>query len=602
MALVTLRGVTAAFGGPPVLDGVDLAIEPKERICLVGRNGAGKSTLLRVIAREIAPDSGEIDSGRGVRVAALAQEVPASLEGACADVVRAGLSGGAAPAKEREHEIAAVLTRLGLDGSAPCASLSGGQRRRALLARALVGEPDVLLLDEPTNHLDIDAIVLLETLLLRFPGAVVFVSHDRMLTDRLATRIVDLDRGRLSSWPGSYRTYLEKKRDALEAEQAQRAKLDKRLAEEEAWLRKGIKARRTRNEGRVRALLAMRERVRARRVGQGTAKLELEAGGRSSKKIVEARGVSFAYGAGEKEVVRGFSGVVWRGDKIGIIGANGVGKTTLLGLLLGALAPSSGDVRLGDNLEIAYLDQLRAQLDPERSVRENVVESGDTVVIDGRPRHVYSYLEDFLFSKERARTPVKVLSGGEKNRLLLAKLFTKPANVLVLDEPTNDLDMETLELLEDLLVEYAGTVLLVSHDRAFLNNVATSTFVFGGEGRIDEYVGGYDDWLAQRAPPKEEVAPKAPRARAERERPAKPRSLTFKERFELDALPQAIEALEAEVAAHRATLADPGFYRSAGPRTAQVTAALESAEESLAAAYDRWAELEAIREASAKQP
>jgi len=598
MALVTLRNVTLAFGGPPLFDRVELAIEPKERICLVGRNGVGKSTLLKILARELSPDSGEVEFGRGVRVAMLEQDVPGSLEGTCADVVRVGLAGGSRPPEEREHEVTAILSRLGLDPAFSCASLSGGQRRRLLLARALVGEPDVLLLDEPTNHLDIDSIVLLESLLGRFAGSVVFVTHDRMLTDRLATRIVDLDRGVLASYPGSFRAYGEKKRDALDAEQAQQAKFDKRLAEEEVWLRQGIKARRTRNEGRVRSLLAMRDVARARRSRQGVAKMELDAACRASKKIVEVECASFEYEPGTP-VIRDFSGVVWRGDKVGIIGANGAGKTTLLKLLLGSLAPTRGEVRLGENLEVAYLDQLRAQLDPAKSVRENVLASGDKVIVGGRAKHIYSYLEDFLFTSERAKTPVSVLSGGEKNRLLLAKLFTKPANTLVLDEPTNDLDAETLELLEDLLVEYTGTVLLVSHDRAFLNNVVTSTFAFEGDGRIGEYVGGYDEWLAQRPKPVEE--PQKPvKERQEREKPAKQRALTFKEKFELEALPAKIEALEAEVEAFRGKLADPEFYKTAGAETARVTAALETAETALAHAYDRWAELEAIREASGR--
>jgi ATP-binding cassette subfamily F protein uup len=600
MALLNVRDVTISFGGVALLESVSFAVEPGERICLVGRNGAGKTTLLKLMARELAPDEGAVELGRGVRAAMLAQDVPRSLEGTCGDVVRAGFSADAIAAGETDHEIESVLSRLGLEPDAPCAALSGGQRRRLLLARALVGAPDVLLLDEPTNHLDIDSVVRLEALLERFAGAIAFVTHDRVLIDRLATRILDLDRGRVTSCPGNYSTYVQNKSAALEVEQAQRDRFDKRLAEEEVWLRKGIKARRTRNEGRVRRLLSMREEARRRRDRQGSVRMGVGAAGRPAKKIAEAIGVAFGY-APEAPLVRGFSGVVWRGDKVGIIGPNGAGKTTLLKLLLGELAPTEGELRLGEGLAVAYLDQLRAQLDAAKTVVENLAPDGDTITVGGTPRHVYSYLEDFLFSSERARTPVWVLSGGERNRLLLAKLFARPANVLVLDEPTNDLDLETLELLEELLVEYEGTVLLVSHDRAFLDNVATSTLVFEGDGRLAEYVGGYDDWIRQRPPPLTAEAPRPaaplrPRPKAER-----PRTLTFKERFELDALPARIEALDAEIEKLRAALADPEFYRTSGAEVAGVGARLTAAETELATAYDRWAELEAIREASAKR-
>jgi ABC transport system ATP-binding/permease protein len=599
MALINLRDVTISFGGAPLLDAVGFAVEPGERICLVGRNGEGKTTLLRLVAREIEPDAGAVDYQRGVRAAVLAQDVPQSLDGTCADVVRAGLFADQAAKKEAGHLIEAALTRLGLESATPCAELSGGQRRRLLLARALVGEPDVLLLDEPTNHLDIDSVVQLEALLGRFAGAIVFVTHDRVLIDRLATRILDLDRGRVTSWPGRYAAYLENKGAALEVEQAERDRFDKRLAEEEVWLRKGIKARRTRNEGRVRALLAMREEARQRRERQGAVRMGTASSGRPSKKIAEAIDMTFGYAPGAP-LIRGFSGVVWRGDKVGIIGPNGAGKTTLLKLLLGELSPTMGEVRLGEGLAVAYLDQLRAQLDGAKTVVENLAPDGDAIVVGGESRHVYSYLEDFLFSSERARTPVWVLSGGERNRLLLAKLFSRPANALVLDEPTNDLDVETLELLESLLVEYQGTVLLVSHDRAFLDNVATSTLVFEGDGRVAEYVGGYEDWLRQRPPPVA-AAPRPSAPPRQRDRPAKPRTLTFKERFELDALPARLEALEAEIAGLHARLADPEFYRTAGAEVASVNARLAAAQAELAAAYDRWAELEAIREASPRK-
>ena len=599
MALISLRDATISFGGAPLLDSVSLAVAPGERISLVGRNGAGKSTLLKVMARILPPDSGEVAHGRGTRVALLAQEVPAALGGTCADVVRGALADGAPGRDSRDHLVEAALGRLGLRGGTRCDALSGGQRRRLLLARALVGEPDVLLLDEPTNHLDIDSVVQLEALLLRFAGAIVFVTHDRVLIDRLATRIVDLDRGRILCAPGTYAAYLESKSAALDAEQGQRGRFDKRLAAEEAWLRKGIKARRTRNEGRVRALAAMRDEARRRRERQGTVRMEVAAVGRPAKKIAEAIDVSFGYDPGAA-FIRRFSGVVWRGDKVGIIGPNGAGKTTLLKLLLGELSPTAGEIRIGEGLAAAYLDQLRAQLDGAKTVLENLAPDGDTVSVGGRQRHVYSYLEEFLFTAERARTPVSVLSGGERNRLLLAKLFLRPANALVLDEPTNDLDIETLELLESLLVGYEGTVLLVSHDRAFLNNVATSTLVFEGDGRVREYVGGYDDWLRQRPAPDEVGPGKAAPAPRRREKPARPRALTFKERFELEALPAAIDALEVEIAERRATLGDPEFYKREAARAADVAARLAAAEAQLKAAYDRWAELEEIREASAR--
>ncbi|MCK9463088.1 MAG: ATP-binding cassette domain-containing protein [Proteobacteria bacterium] len=600
MALINVRDVTISFGGAALLEAVSFAVEPGERICLVGRNGEGKTTLMRLIAREIAPDAGTVDYGHGVRSAMLAQDVPRELEGTCGDVVRAAYADDASDAGAIDHEIDTVLGRLGLEARSSCATLSGGQRRRLLLARALAGAPDVLLLDEPTNHLDIDSVVRLEALLERFAGAVVFVTHDRVLIDRLATRILDLDRGVVTSFPGRYAAYLESKGAALEAEQARRERFDKRLAGEEVWLRKGIKARRTRNEGRVRRLLSMREEARRRREGKGAVRMGVAPAGRASRKIAEAIDVSFGYDP-DAPLVRGFSGVVWRGDKVGIIGPNGAGKTTLLKLLLGELGPTAGEVRQGEGLAVAYLDQLRAQLDSEKTVVENLAPDGDSIVIGGTPRHVYSYLEDFLFSSDRARTPVWVLSGGERNRLLLAKLFARPANTLVLDEPTNDLDVETLELFEDLLVEYEGTVLLVSHDRAFLNNVVTSTLVFEGGGRLSEYVGGYDDWIRQRPPPAAAEAPRAAQPVRQREKAARPRTLTFKERLELDALPARIEALEAEAGRLRATLADPGFYKTAGVEVAGVNARLAAEEAALAAAYDLWAELESIREASGKR-
>jgi ATP-binding cassette subfamily F protein uup len=598
MALITLRDVTVAFGGPPLLDAVDLTIARRERVCLVGRNGAGKTTLLELIAGGLLPDSGEIELGKGVRVRALAQAVPNDMEGTCAAVTAGGLDaeGGA----EAGHRVEAVLSRLGLDPLRDTATMSGGMKRRVMLARALVAEPDLLLLDEPTNHLDIDSIRWLEEFLVKYDKAVLFITHDRVFLQRLATRIVDLDCGRLTSYPGDYRSYLDRKEKDLEAEAGQQARFDRKLAVEEAWIRQGVRARRTRNEGRVRALLRMREEARERRAAPGAARITVSAAGRSGKKVVEARGVSFGYPGGDR-LISGLAATVFRGDKVAVIGPNGCGKTTLLRLMLGGLEPVEGEVRLGDNIEVAYLDQLRDQLDPQRTVLENIVEAGDKVFVDGKPRHVIGYLKDFLFSGERARTPVWVLSGGERNRLLLAKLFTRPSNVLVLDEPTNDLDAETLDLLEECVLGYAGTVLFASHDRAFIDNVATCTLAFEGDGRVSEQVGGYGEWLAQRAAPggvaRAEGETAAAKEKRRRERPGGPRKLTYAEGIELGALPGAIEALEEELARVHAALSDPDLYKRGADDARSLRDALARLEGELHAAYDRWSELEAVREA-----
>ncbi|MDH4100240.1 MAG: ATP-binding cassette domain-containing protein, partial [Nitrospirota bacterium] len=501
MALLALQGISVSFGGPSLLEGADLQIEKGERICLVGRNGTGKSTLMRLIAGEITHDAGEIIRPQGVRITMLEQEVPQGLSGTVFNVVAGGLKGSellaayhrvsvqlavdgssalmeelerihhaleAAGGWDSQQQVETVLTHLDLPADEDFSTLSGGMKRRVLLARALVSQPDLLLLDEPTNHLDISSIGWLEEFLLGFGGALLFITHDRMLLQRLATRIVELDRGRLTSWPGNYATYLERRQAALEAEANQQAQFDKKLAKEEAWIRQGIKARRTRNEGRVRALKTLREERRQRREVTGHVRMQIQEAERGGRLVIEAEGVSYRYD--EQPVIADLSTTIIRGDRIGIIGPNGSGKTTLLRLLLGDLEPQTGSIRHGTRMEVAYFDQLRAQLDDEKSVLDNVAEGTDYVTIGGNQRHVIGYLQDFLFSPERARTPVKVLSGGERNRLLLARLFTKPSNVLVLDEPTNDLDAETLELLEELLMDYQGTLLVVSHDRAFLNN------------------------------------------------------------------------------------------------------------------------------------
>jgi ABC transport system ATP-binding/permease protein len=633
MPLISLDRISVAFGYLPLLDGVSLQIEPRERVCVIGRNGTGKSTLLRVLAGDLAPDRGSIWLQPGLRRARLEQDVPLSSDQTVFDAVAEGLgeirtlvadyhrvavsvAGNPSPElldtlgrlqhelEERdgwrvEQRVELVLSKLDLDADAVVSTLSGGWRRRVLLARALVADPDVLLLDEPTNHLDIDAIAWLEEFLAEYAGAVVFVTHDRAFLQRLATRIVEIDRGSVTSWPGDYATYLRKKEELLANEAIQQEKFDKRLAEEEAWLRRGVKARRTRNEGRVRALMAMREERAARRAQVGTVRLQAERADSSGQLVFEATDVSKTFGA--NVVVRGLSTRIMRGDRIGIIGPNGAGKTTLLRLLLGEIAPDAGEVRQGANVQVAYYDQQREQLDPEKSVFETVGDGNDRVTVNGRTRHVNAYLADFLFPVERASSPVRSLSGGERNRLLLARLFTRPANVLVLDEPTNDLDLETLELLEAELVEWPGTLLLVTHDRTFLDNVVTSTLALEGDGRVVEYVGGYEDWLRQR--PDSRAASRAPRApspgpRATSEpRAASPesRKLSYREQRELDALPGKIESLEIEQRALNAKIADPAFYSEPAETIRAAVARLESIEAELSDVYTRWDALESRR-------
>ena len=587
MALLSLQNLSKSFGGPALLDNASLQIERGERICLVGRNGEGKSTLLKIVAGELEPDAGEIIRQPGLKVRLLRQGVPQALPGTVGKLVAQGLEN---PPEEWtvQQAVARAVSLVGLEGNRPYAELSGGQKRRALLARALVCEPDILLLDEPTNHLDIESIQWLENFLLRYRGTLLFVTHDRAFLRRLASRIVELDRGRLHSWACDYDTYLRRKQALLDGEAEQWAQFDKKLAQEEVWIRKGIRARRTRNEGRVRELEKMREARRQRRERTGTARMRATEAGLSGRKVIDVENLCFDYGG--IPVVENLTTTILRGDKIGIIGPNGCGKSTLIRLLLGELAPRAGKVVHGTRLEVAYFDQHRAALDEGRSVAENVA-SGEMVDVGGTRKHVLGYLQDFLFTPDRARQPVSVLSGGERNRLLLAKLFTRPSNVLVLDEPTNDLDIETLELLEELLAGYAGTLLLVSHDRAFLNNVVTSTLVFEGEGRVAPYPGGYDDWLAQRPEPRRSEPRKERKGGKEQRRPGR-RKLSNKERAELEGLPGLIERLEAEQHGLQQAMADPAFYRKGREEMAVATARAEEIPRLLEAAYERWTELE----------
>ena len=602
MPLISLDRVSIAYGHLPLLDQIALQVEPRERVAVIGLNGAGKSTLLKIISGDVPTDSGAVWRAPGVRIARLDQDVPLSDSRAVFDVVAEGHTHHSADDENwiREHHVDLVLSRLNLPGDAIVDTLSGGWRRRVLLARALVGQPDLLLLDEPTNHLDIDAITWLEDFLATYRGAVMFVTHDRAFLQRLATRIVELDRGRLVSWPGDYATYLRRKEEGLANEAVEQARFDKKLAEEEAWLRQGVKARRTRNEGRVRALEAMRADRAARREQVGNVRLKTAVADaqaeRSGQMVFEIDDVSKSYAG--KPVVSHFSARVMRGDRIGLIGPNGVGKTTLLRMLLDELKPDEGGIRRGANVQIAYYDQQREQLDPERSVFETIGEGNDTVTVNGRTRHVNGYLRDFLFPPERAQSPVKALSGGERNRLLLARLFTRPANVMVLDEPTNDLDIETLELLESELVDWPGTLLLVSHDRAFLDNVVTSTLVFEGDGRVQEYVGGYEDWARQRAPAtKRQVPPKAaPPARRASATPATAvtvrKKLSYNEQRELLALPARIEALETAQRELNVRVAGPEFYKEGGDAIDEALARLEAVGREIGEAYARWHDLE----------
>ncbi len=625
MPLITLQNVDYSVGGPLLLEKAELSIEPGERIALIGRNGAGKSTLMKLMAGELKPDDGEVRVQQGVRVARLEQEVPHGAAGSVFDVVAGGLGElgqwlaefhhlshaaefdaeamGKVQAKidgadgwALDQRVAETLTKLELDGDAVFECLSGGMKRRVLLARALVAGPDVLLLDEPTNHLDIEAIDWLEGFLKGWSGCVVFVTHDRRFLRALATRIVEIDRGQVTSWPGDWANYERRREERLHAQAQENARFDKLLAQEEVWIRQGIKARRTRDEGRVRRLKAMRNERSQRRELGGNVRLEAAAGENSGKKVIDVKDVSFAFGA--RLMVRDLDTTILRGDRIGLIGPNGSGKTTLLKLLLGELQPDSGEVRPGTNLQIAYFDQYRATLREDWSAIENVAEGADFIDINGKRKHVHAYLQDFLFTPERARAPITRLSGGERNRLLLAKLFAQPSNLLVMDEPTNDLDVETLELLEELLGDYTGTLLLVSHDRDFLDNVVTSTLVMEGEGRVGDYIGGYSDWLRQRplagqaeAPARAAEKPAAAPA-AETQAAAGKRKLSYKDARELEQLPAKIEQLERDVEGLTAAMNDPAFYTRSSAEVTAHTQQLAKVQAELDAAYARWEELD----------
>ncbi|MEZ6063419.1 MAG: ATP-binding cassette domain-containing protein [Planctomycetaceae bacterium] len=640
MPILSLKNVTFSYSHPALLDDVTLHIDRGERIGLVGRNGAGKSTLLKILAGRLRPDDGSIDLEQDTVIAELTQDVPVVEQQSAFEVAAGGFAdlsdavieyrrlntvmhrGESLSAEQQDiyeaasHRLADadlwsagdqlenLLMEMQLPSDASFAELSAGMKRRVLLARAMIRRPDILLLDEPTNHLDIDSILWLQDYLSRFDGTLIFVTHDRVFLQELARRIIEVDRGRLFDWTCDYQTFLKRRDDLLAAEAIEQAHFERKLAEEERWIRQGIKARRTRNEGRVRALKKMRQEHAERRKQIGTAKLQLQQAEKSGQLVAKLENVT--HGFGGDPLIRDFTTTLMRGDKVGIIGPNGIGKSTLLKILLGELKPDSGYVRLGTNLSVAYFDQLRGQLDPAKTARENISDGTDHLLIDGNKRHVMGYLQDFLFSPDRAHTRVEFLSGGERNRLLLAKLLSKPANVLVLDEPTNDLDVETLELLEETLPQFQGTLLLVSHDRAFLNNIVTSTIVFEGSGVVTEYDGGYDDWLRQKEAQSEASAttlPKkqpanaaaAPAAKATSAGASttttKPKKLSYRDQRELDELPERIDALEARQAELHALMADPSLYRESGDRIAATKQELETVTSELAECFKRWEEL-----------
>ncbi len=636
MPLITLKNLSLSFGTPPLLDAVNLHIDANERVCLLGRNGAGKSTLLRLINGEIQADEGSVTIPSGIRIAKLNQEVPADLDGTINEVVAEGLNkagkllqryyhllhelalgnGNSLDGSEQllhqlgecQHQLEveggweisrrmeAIISKLQLDGDIDFNALSGGLKRRVLLARALVNQPDLLLLDEPTNHLDIESIIWLEKFLLKWKGSLLFISHDRVFLQKLATRIVEIDRGKLTDWPGDYPTYVRRKQKALEDEEKENVLFDKKLAQEEIWIRQGIKARRTRNEGRVRALEDLRRERAARRSVAGSANVRIQEAEKSGKIVLEADNISFAWD--DNSVLQGFSTTILRGDKVGIIGPNGAGKTTLIRLLLGDIQPQTGTVKPGTKLEVAYFDQHRAVLVEEKSVQDNIADGSDMININGKDRHVISYLRDFLFAPDRVRQPVKALSGGERNRLLMARLFSRPSNVLVLDEPTNDLDSDTLDLLEERLTEYPGTVLLISHDRAFLDHVVTSTIVFEGQGEVNEYIGGYEDWLRQSRPPATEPQ------KAKKNKSGKPgnkpdnkvgksaNKLSHKERQELGKLPARLEKLEIQQKRLHDRMARADFYQQDQAEIARVQQQLAEFDAELETVFTRWEELE----------
>jgi len=598
MALISLQDVSIGFGGPRLLEEINLQIESGEWVGLLGRNGMGKSTLLKLINGDILPHSGVIARQQNIRMAYLPQEVPQGLSGRVADIVESGLEAVSGTLDDehlwqREHQVEKILSRMELDPESRFEVLSAGLKRRVYLARGLVRNPDLLLLDEPTNHLDIQAIDWLEGFLKRWGKTLLFVTHDRVFLQRLTTRIVELDRGKLFDWNCDYPTFVKRKEEMLSAELTQNALFDKKLAQEEQWIRKGIEARRTRNEGRVRALKHLREQRRERRELSGKVRMQISAENRSGRLVIEAKNVSYSYDA--KTVIKDFTATIQRGDKIGIVGPNGSGKTTLLKLLMGQLQPTHGEIDHGTNVEMAYFDQLRSQLDESKSILDNIGQGRDVITINGRSRNLMGYLEDFLFTRERARAPISALSGGERNRLLLARLFTQPANLLILDEPTNDLDIETLEVLEDLLLEYDGTLLLVSHDRAFLNNIVTSTFILD-DGSVTEYIGGYDDWVGQSVVevPASESPKSAPAQQTISNADGKsaPRKLSYNEKRELEALPKQIETLEAEQHELNQRMETPEFYLQDGDLITQAVNRLQELHDELSRLYQRWGELE----------
>jgi ATP-binding cassette subfamily F protein uup len=634
MALLRLQDLELSYGAQALLDKANLIIDHNERICIIGRNGEGKSTLLNIINGTIKPDAGERILQKDTVIAKLEQDVPQNLQGSIYDIVASGLEKTGELIKQynelsqqtdnmddawlnklqdiqhqlevvdgwnHKQQIDHVISRLSLEPETPFSSLSGGMKRRVLLAKALVQQPDILLLDEPTNHLDIESIIWLEEFLKNYAASLVFITHDRSFLQNLATRILELDRGILTSWPGDYKNYLRRKEERLNAEALENERFDKKLAQEEVWIRQGIKARRTRNEGRVRALKTMREEFKQRRTQQGTVKLKLDSGDRSGKIVVEAEQINFTLDNG-RTLVKDFSTIIQRGDKIGLIGPNGIGKSTLLKILLGQLQPSSKQkLKIGTNLQTAYFDQLRDQLDENKSIKDNLDQGSDTLTINGQQKHIISYLQDFLFPPKRINSPVSALSGGEKNRLLLAKLFLKPANILVLDEPTNDLDVETLELLEELLLDYDGTVLLVSHDRQFLDNLVSHCLVFEGNGVISESVGGYSDWHERQqerlAQIKETQKPKASAKTGEKPKNNnKPKKLSYKDQRELDELPARLEQLEADIEDIHTQMSNPDFFKQAVDTTTEVQNKLTSLEEELEHAYARWEVLETMLE------
>ncbi|MDG1310675.1 MAG: ATP-binding cassette domain-containing protein [Porticoccaceae bacterium] len=624
MPLVTLEDIYLSYGQPPLIDHINLVIKRGERVCLIGRNGAGKSTLLKILTGQIVADDGVLKRASGVKIAQLEQSVPQDAQGSVFDVITQGLGAEGELAKRYHHlilqlgnnpsdqtmrdledcqseldrvngwdinqRVESIITKMNLDADVDISSLSGGYKRRVLLARALVCNPDLLLLDEPTNHLDIDAIQWVEQFLLKWEGSLLFISHDRRFMDNLATRFIEIDRGQLAEFNCNYATYLQRKEDILEVEEKQNALFDKRLSQEEVWIRQGIKARRTRNEGRVRALESMRREYADRRKQLSTARMDIQQAEKSGKIVAEAENISFTFDGSDEPVVRNFSTLIQRGDKVGFIGRNGVGKTTLIKLLLSELSPQQGSIKTGTNLSVAYFDQYRSALDEEKTVQDNVSGGRDMLEIGGKSRHVISYLQDFLFAPERCRQPVKALSGGERNRLLLATLFTQPSNILVLDEPTNDLDIDTLDLLEELLIDYKGTIILVSHDRAFLNNVVTSTLVFEGNGNINQYIGGYDDWLRQRKAEQPAVPEQASKAHSKTQTTAK--KLSYKEQRELDNLPQQIESLETQIAEVSELISQPDFYKGDRTETAKTETQLSEFQQQLSHCYERWELLE----------